>query len=149
VTRLHVGLVGVGKLDRRLATLARRTQDLRPAWRAVAEDFQQVQQRRFASGGNGDWPPLSEAYARRKPPGAPIMVLTGRLKRSLTAGRTRGAIRRVTKTRVVMGSSNPVAHLHQKGTGGRLPQRRLIAIDRRERKRWAGILLDHIVQESS
>jgi phage gpG-like protein len=87
---------------------------------------------RFAGKG-GDlgkpWPPLSPRYAAWKAlhyPGRPMMVLSGRLKASLT-GRSSDSIRRVGQKEFEFGTAVPYGVFHHFGTS-KMPQRRVVAL---------------------
>lgn len=61
------------------------------------------------------WPPLSPRYAARKAiefPGAPILVRTGTLRRSMTIQGASGNIAAISKTSAVFGTSVPYGIYH-------------------------------------
>lgn len=75
---------------------------------------------------SGAWAPLSPKYAAYKQkvaPGAPILVLTGRLRDALTNGSSANALRDISGTGLTYGTKSvPYASYHQTG-GSRLPAR--------------------------
>lgn len=146
--------------------------DPRPALEAVADDFAGMERRLFESqGASGGvfWRPLSQEWAARKAErGLPAGILrgsTGRLQRSLVAakGHPRGSKRVITRRGVTMGSTHPLAHLHQQGTGvryvrtwrgkplakprsaGSLPARPVVTVTAADRRRWHGLMSDYLL----
>jgi hypothetical protein len=120
-----------------------RTQHLRPAFEAVATDFLNLERRRFA--GAARWAPLSPEYARRKAAGGrPILPLAGgALERSLTRKRAKYSVRRINRLSMFVGTRDPVANLHRKGTR-RMPARPPVDITAADRTRWKRIFVGHL-----
>lgn len=91
--------------------------------------------------------PLKPRSARRKAAkGRSIRPLAGgALEKSLT-GRGAGSIRRLNKQSVVIGTRDPVAHLHQNGArGGRLPVRKVINVSAADRDEFRQVFADGIM----
>src|SRR4051812_12879193 len=144
--------------------------DPRAALEAIADDFLAMEAEQFASqGARGatPWRPLSPEWAARKGGRSILIGSSGRLARSLTRSRARGSRRQITvrggrTSSVEMGSSHPLAHLHQAGTAeryvrtyrgkpltkpryaGRLPARPVVTVTPRDEQRWHGILVEHL-----
>lgn len=121
-----------------------RMKHLRPAFDAVADDFLEMQRVRFAGGAG--WEPLSAAYAVRKARGgrSPLPLAGGDLEKSMTTQRAKFSLRRIGKTHMVVGTRDPVANLHNSGTRGRLPKRKLVVVRAVDRARWGRIFSDHL-----
>jgi hypothetical protein len=102
------------QVDVLLGTLKTAVGDLTPVWRDIHQDFIQGEQEQFDSEGNsgsGGWAALSPPYAAWKSmvaPGAPILVLSGALRGSLTDGRHSDAIYQPQRLGVTMGTRVPI-----------------------------------------
>jgi phage gpG-like protein len=142
--RIEVTIVGDVALDRRLAEMAARAEHPQAALDAVGDDFLHLEAARFAGGAG--WQPLSAAYARRKAfRGRSTRPLVGGLlEDSLTRSGTRFSVRQTDQHSILMGTSDPVAHLHQKGTKGPsgkgMPARKLVDIRSSDRLRWRELI---------
>lgn len=98
--------------------------DWRGVWPEVEQIFYRAQLEQFnseGSRGGSRWTPLSDNYRnwkQKKYPGRPILVLTGRLKRSLTVNGAGGAdqVRDQQPMSLTLGSVVPYAIYHQRGT---------------------------------
>jgi hypothetical protein len=151
--RLEVTIVGDVALDRRLADLAARSSYPREALEAVGDDFLNIEQGRFA--GDAGWKPLSSAYARRKARrGLPTQPLVGgALEASLTRAGTRYSVRQIDRSSILMGTSDPVAHLHQQGTRGAsgkgMPTRTLVGIRNADLLRWRELIRANVFGTSA
>lgn len=123
---------------------ADRAQVLRPAFHEIADDFYEIERRRFAAG-MAHWQPLSHAYALRKAArGRSVVPLVGGdLEKSLTRKGARWSVRRVTNTALFIGTKDPVTNLHQGGTR-RMPARPPVDVTDRDKKRWGQMLLQHV-----
>jgi phage gpG-like protein len=134
-------------ISRRLkATLDDRQERARivtPALEEIADDWLGIQRRRF--GGSAQWKPLSPEWAVRKAQAgkSPMPLVGGELERSLTRRGARFAVRRVSQRQVVLGTSDPVANLHQGGTR-RMPKRPPVSITRADERRWVDIISRHL-----
>jgi len=111
-----------GALFSRLKTPLRDFSRLWPRFQAILQDAVREQiQSGGARGPQGAFPPLSEAYAKRKAkrfPGAGILEATGALRDSLLGGR--GSHWKAEPRRMEFGADVPVALYHQKGFRTRL-----------------------------
>lgn len=152
-----------------------RGSDPRAAFEVIADDFLRMEAEQFASQGargGTPWRPLSPEWAAHRAGGGILVGRSGRLERSLTRGRARSSVRRITvrpgrTSGVDMGSTQPLAHLHQGGTrdryvrtyrgkplatpryAGRLPARPVVAVTARDEQRWRGILADQLLGAKS
>lgn len=145
--RVEVTVVGDDALDRRLAEMQARAQYPREALEAVGDDFLHLEAARFA--GAAAWQPLSAAYAKRKAArGLSTRPLVGgALQDSLTKRGTRYSVRQIDQRSILMGTSDPVAHLHQDGTrrGGKgMPARPLVVIHSEDRARWRELVYSNV-----
>lgn len=115
-----------------------------PALDAIADDFLNIQQRRFASAAT-TWIPLKAETAIRKAEGGrqPIPLVGGELESSLTRRGSRFSVRRVQDSTVTLGTSDPVANLHQGGTR-RMPRRPPVSLSRADERRWVEIIERHL-----
>ena len=96
----------------------------------VGETLQERSERRFKTGGEGDWPKLAEGTKKRKERqglSTQILVATGALRDSYTVKGARGSIFEVQNGRLKYGSSLPYASRHQLGSG--VPKRQVIVVD--------------------
>lgn len=125
--------------------------DLRAPFTGIADDFEKMSERIFASegstGGRGQWAPLTQAYAARKAkiaPGKSILRLTDRLWRSLTGRNSADAIRSIKKDELRLGSKVPYGLYHQDARSPRT-KRRPIDLAERDKRRWGKIVQRHLV----
>lgn len=104
-----------------------------------AADLRLRQQQEYVR--SAPWKPLAAKSARRKAAKGRTTrpLLGGRLEKSLTVQRSRGSIRRFAKSSVLVGTSNPVARLHQKGTRRGLPARPVIRVTAKDRDELADV----------
>lgn len=144
-----------------LAGFRSRAADPRVVWDRVVDDFVAMERRVFATHGRSIDAPWPEAGARSRRGtargskrkvrrSAELLVLTGRLRRSLITVRGAGAIRRRGRGQLVLGTRVPTAELHDQRTKqgkGRLPQRRLVKITAETHARWVGIVRDTVFDE--
>ena len=102
-------VAGDVQLRRALPRVAIQVEDMRaPLRRAGSEVIYPATRRQFAAEGDPSWPELSPAYARRKAqraPGAKILHLTGALEHSLTDQRASGAVYRLERLLLEIGSN--------------------------------------------
>ena len=123
-------VVNAEEIKYAFASLAAMVKDFRPhIWpqvrnRAIKPWLKQ----QFATEGHGEhgkWAPLSEKYAQRKEkkyPGKPILVASGRMKKSLLSNSNQGVM---TARTFQYGSDVPYSLYHQTGTSRGLPARRI------------------------
>lgn len=119
--RFTASVDGVQVLDRAFNRITEHLSDFRSIWPGVAKEFYAIEEGQFASeggkGASGKWAPLSPAYKRWKTkhyPREPILQLHHDLYNSMTDPEAPGAVYRVEKDELVMGSSVPYAKRHQK-----------------------------------
>jgi hypothetical protein len=120
-----------------------RTLDARPAFERMANDFYGIEREQFASQGarsGAAWPADTNRWTARKVKmgrSARTLVFTGTLEASLTRRGARWAKRQVSFDELVIGTSDPVAHLH----AGR---RTLVDMQQADRARWRDFMRDHL-----
>jgi phage gpG-like protein len=137
---------------RRAFVLYKRIDDLTPAWQRMIPALQDYIARRIASGGTlhnlPPFAPLSPRYARYKAkryPGAPILVRTGRLFRSLTTN-TDDTIADIQPDHLTFGTRVPYALYHQLGTR-KMPARPPIKLSKPIQTQLLTILRNYLIQE--
>lgn len=121
-------VVGDEHTEHLLERVGHRASDARPVLGDIADAFQRGQARNFSSAGAyfGDpWPGLADATKERYGAHRPL-YLTGALERAV-AGRGKGKLRRVSKTRVVVGVGLFYGIFQQ-------AKRPIVGIARRDRK---------------
>lgn len=122
-----------------LTRVARALQDWSPAMKALSEDFREIESEQFATEGgySGGWAPLSRAYSAWKEyahPGAPILVLSGRLKGAALKPKVA-----VTSAGLKIEVSDPKIRYHQFGTS-RMPARPVVVFNAIVAARWTELL---------
>lgn len=114
-------LDGLQIIDRRLAAIEERANDVSPAYPAVERVFNEITRRTFetegASSAAGAWKPLALSTERDRArkgfsPAHPILVRRGDMKASVT-GRTSDTIIVSTPTYFAIGSDDPKVKYHQ------------------------------------
>lgn len=98
--------------------IQRRAEHPRPIFDAFVDDFYDEQKEMFRTRGKGRWRKNTPAWVRKKQHqgrGDRVMVYTGQLERSLTHKGARYGVLEYTRDSVTVGSSDPVARLHQEG----------------------------------
>lgn len=138
--RIVLDVFGDVQLDRTLLRFADRTDDMTDVLTALADDFLKIERRQFRGEGtfSAGWAPLTERYARRKAtkyPGAKILVAEGDLMASLTKRGARNAVREITRDSLLVGTTDPKARYHQRGTET-MAQRRPVELSKGARDRW-------------
>ena len=140
-------------LDRAVQAISRarsNASDLRPFFGRAAEIVRQAVLYQFSTvgGRSGGWAPLSPWYAAWKASRGygmrPIMVLTGRLSKSLI-DREGNVIEEIHPDHMRWGTSVPYAAKHQLGLG-RLPQRKLIDLNQDDMSAMLAAMREHLVQ---
>lgn len=101
--QLVVTETGVTKTVEDFLTLQHRLVEPRPGFESVADYLRGRQSRRFATRGDGSWPPLRETTVKRKG-NARVLYMTGALQRSLTT-KGRGSVQRVSGQTMTFGTS--------------------------------------------
>lgn len=145
---LHFAFYGDVQVDRTLAGIADRAEDARPAWEQMADNFERMEQRQFASQGasaGSSWAPLSPPYAAWKAqhyPGKPILRRTDDLWRSLT--RRPFGVEVIEPRSMIIGSDVSYGAYHQRGSG-RLPRRPPVLMTEDMRRRWVRIMQRFLV----
>lgn len=124
-----------------------RSDDFRPVFREMREDLSSEWQRNFQTNGSlvGGWSPLDKEYGTWKSvnfPGAPPMVRSGKLFRSLTE--LRGKPNEINKNRAQFGTNLEYAKFHQYGTT-KMPQRKLVFEPRGFAQKWGESLPKFII----
>jgi phage gpG-like protein len=143
--RIHVALdeASLAALNTRLQGIETRMAVLSPALDEIADDWLNIERARFA--GRAEWKPLTPEWAARKAAGgrSPLPLAGGELERSLTQRGSRFAVRSVGQKGITLGTTDPVAQLHQSGSR-RLPKRPPVSLSIADEKRWALIIQKHI-----
>lgn len=161
------------KVLARLAELQRRGVNPRPVLERIADDFLDIERDVFATRGSSigrPWQPLSESTAKadkahrgRWRYHGGLLNQSGRLQRSLTVPRAARSKRSVSRSSLTIGSTHPLAHLHQWGTkerevrtwrgkplakprtAGRLPARTLVSVTPEDKTRWRQFISDFVM----
>lgn len=97
-------------------------------WQENVDVRLDYQRRYMDTEGGGDWPELSEGYARDKEAAVgnkPVLQYLGRMYRSLTEEGAPNFVREEDADSLKVGSSDPKARWHHEGRG-RLPVREVI-----------------------
>ena len=146
-------VAGAPIVSRMISRFADVTDDLSPAWKRIADDFLKVEARLFGSegaSGGEKWAPLSPAYAEWKEkhyPGKPILEREGDLMRSLVE-RNSDHIERISPDQLVLGTRDPKAMFHQRGTRI-MPARPPIMLSDYDRTRWTKMIQRYLVEEAT
>jgi phage gpG-like protein len=145
---IEVKVDGEGATAGALKSAAKRASDVRPAWTPMLLAMQDQTRQHLNSRGGGTWPPLARstvAKKRRSGEDPRTMRASGALTRSLTQSHAQGAVREKRKTSLEFGSSLPYAHLHQEGSaGGKIPQRKLVKVDKQTTRTITEILARYV-----
>lgn len=126
--RLYAEIDGEKGIDYAIGAIREGISDWREVWPEVERIFYVAtlaQFRTIGQRGGTPWAPLSAGYRKwkeKKYPGQPILVRTGRLRRSLTAVGNEDTIRDQQPMALTIGSSTPYGIFHQRGTR-RMPAR--------------------------
>lgn len=140
-----------------LSEIADRGGDWRGVLQEVLLDFHRVEQRVFQQErepGGRPWERLDRRYLeKRREEGLGTDMLAyegsrgGRLRRSLTQPGAPYAYQRIDADQLRVGTRLGIAAIHQKGgrlAGSRIPARPFVGVTIETRRRWAGILADHL-----
>lgn len=135
--RFEVTVDGEKQLDRALSRFGDHLGDMRPFFQKASEMISSAVEEQFETEGSrtSGWAPLSPRYAAWKMAqvgNQPILVFTGRMKKSLI-GEGPDSIREADRDQLRWGTSVPYAIFHQRGTS-RMPQRRIIDLTEQDRQ---------------
>lgn len=133
---------GVTQMSRSMSRFADSLKDFTPVFEQISENFKAIEREQFNTEGGrvSNWTPLSEDYAEWKSlhfPGKPILQASGALMASLTGGTN--FIKRITSSEMTIGSSDPKAIFHQRGTQ-KMPKREVIKLVEDDKRTWMKIL---------
>lgn len=123
--------------------------NLRFAMGEISRDIFKNTIKNFILAGFGKYPPLSPTYikAKRKlAPGAPILVLSGRLKASVTGNGSPDSIINIGEQSLVQGTSVPYSRYVQEGTK-KMPARKYLFIDEAQAGRFERILSNYVASK--
>lgn len=138
--RFQVSIAGEEVFDRafnRLDSLS----DLRPLYPPLIKEFYRIEAEQFESegaAGGQRWQPLTPAYEKRKSiayPGQPILQAAGDLMASLTDPEAADAVLQTLPDELIIGTRNPTAIFHQRGTRRGLPRRPPINFSEQQKRR--------------
>ena len=157
---------GVLNLQRKLLAAAGQAENLRPAFKQIAENLRGHADRQFKSSGSEGGTPwkrlsistlnarrLKKGYYRRLTVGGgrPLQA-TGRLQRSFTK-KGRKHVETIGTAEMEWGSKHPLAHLHAKGVRSRgsappLPKREVISFKDEKQKQGltVDVVRDHVMK---
>jgi phage gpG-like protein len=147
--RIHVH--GEDQAIRRILAVGKRIDNLSIPFTMIAEDFERVMERNFATEGSysgSRWAELSEDWLEHKIEVGKdwgILQFNGHLYDSLTNPHAPGAIRRVRRDGMVVGTSVWYAELHLTGTD-KMPRRNWFRIPLWDRQRWVKILERYVIR---
>jgi len=145
--QFRVEVKGEEQIARAFSRFGESVSDLSEAFREIADDFHKIEANQFESEGgygSGGWKPLSVAYAKRKPLGRPLLVLSGLMKESLV-GETPYSIEKIQPLEARLGTKVPYAIYHQTGTT-KMPKRPLIQLTEGDKSRWLKIIQRYLVK---
>lgn len=129
--RLEVREFGTRRAAQRMARMGDRLEDPKPALEDVSDMLADIGERRFRTGGDGEWDALKRSTIARKR-SSRVGVDTGKLAKSLTQPRGRGTSRRITSRSGRMKWRTTVPYA---GWGPRRGNRDWFRLDRRDHKR--------------
>ena len=159
VVRFEFVVAGDVQISRMIRRFADDVKDLRPPFREIADDFLEIEQRQFESGGqsgSGGWEPVQPRYTATKERagfGSRTLVRTRALMESLTDAGAPGAVRRIEKLELTMGtrvrsaSGFPYPLAHQTGTS-RMQARPPIELNEGDKRRWMRFIQRYLVEQS-
>lgn len=99
--QLELRPFGTQRAAARMAAIGERLDDPRPLMEAISEDLADIGERRFRTGGDGEWDKLKRSTIERKH-SARIGVDTGKLAGSLSQDHGGGTSRRIITRQGVM-----------------------------------------------
>lgn len=135
--------------------------DLSLPFNSILKDFYRSEQAIFKLGGPGQYPDISEKYAKQKEKAVgfryPLLLRSGSLAASLLSANAAGSIADITKTSLSFGTSIPYGIYHQSDDPrSKIPLRKFLFIgpeasefansDQMGRlTRWKGYVSDYVV----
>lgn len=133
--------------EKRFKDMRDRSKDFRAVMRWAKRHLERMNRLNFTANGlpSGGWDPLDPEYSMWKKtqyPGAPKMIATGKLFRSLT--NFGGPASRIYMTKATFGTTVEYAKFHQYGTT-KMPKRRIIYEPRQFAQELAEQTGEHIV----
>lgn len=138
------------QLDRALGLLKKNIQEVFTiVGPDIRDDFLTNQRTQFDTEGrhgSAGWASLSPAYAAWKAknfPGRPLLVLKGDLRSSLTDKNHPNFVYRVTPFALTLGTTDPKARWHQKGTQD-MPDRKPVELVESQKTRWPKLVQEGI-----
>ena len=148
---IHVDTEGIEETVDDLEDIADRGKDFRPVFRKIADDVAKSSAENFTTQGLpvGGWAPLDTQYAAWKSkhaPGAPPMIRSGNLFRSVS--QSRGVALDINKHRASYGTKVEYAKFHQYGTT-KMPKRQIIFVPQDADREWSGMAKDYVVDGRS
>ena len=148
MVQFSLNIEGEEQVSRMINRTTDRAEDLRPFLDAVATFLPQIMEEQFSSEGarTGGWAPLSPDYADQKAKkwgNQPILVASGRMRRSLVGSGEGSISRQVGRDSLEFGTDIPYAGLHQTGTS-RMPMRRILDLKEDDRKAILKMLQRHL-----
>src|SRR5262245_8989787 len=148
--KLSIDVEGIEPTIRGIRAVGDRLDDLRVPFEYIANDFESIMARNFASEGQATgtrWAPLSPkwaAYKAKKGKDHGILQFDRTLMRSLTQRNALGAVRTVRSDELILGTRIFYGEFHVTGTR-RMPRRNFLRIPLWDRKRWVKILEYYVV----
>lgn len=141
--RIQVEVEGQDKWLRRLAGIERRLDDFEPLGRELEPIVYGHLRRWMDTEGDGDWAPLSPAYAEWKAihyPGRKILEREGDLRESLFGPDARYSVRRIDRDGGEWGTNAPYARYHQFSKRATLPRRQVVVMNNDLRKDFLAVV---------
>lgn len=157
---LRFEVAGEVQLSRALARVGDDLSNMQPAWDLIHKDFLRGEHDTFAQegafGGKSPWEPLSPKYKLWKEsryPGQPILVLTGKLRASLTQSGDPNHVYEATDSQVSIGTRLRTRNgrwnlglIHQKGTR-KMSSRPPAVLTEQQKNEWVSIMHDWLWDE--
>lgn len=119
--------------------------DFGPVFKKAKDDLKTLWKNNFLENGlpSGGWKPLDAEYGSWKSvhfPGAPLMIRSGKLFRSLSD--LRGNPNKIDKKEATFGTNVKYADFHQSGTS-KMPARTIVFVTDRYERKWADAAAEH------
>lgn len=146
----EVEVQGADELARGFRGLISRLNNLRPFYKSISSDFFRSNEALVFRNSPGRFTDLKQETKDRKLARFnrvyPILVATGKLRRSLSDKSDTNSVNRISSTSLEIGTKIPYARFHQEGKG--VPERTILSVDIGRRAfRWTRILNDTIEKE--